>query len=232
LENSYLERHTKSIAPSETFFFRKSFATQAVRVLQQANEVFTFNLNNFHGQLKNIDVEFFKSGIKKNNDTTEIFNNLAETSRHAEDSRRYRARKRAIRELHDGIIGNMDADMALWQTVIAYQNYPFYTSSGLPFSYTVKCKKNGDYSEGLLVSQKEGSKTLTRRSVLLAFHNVLEGLSIVNTGYGTTKALAPAEYKRPKSIGRIFGISYVYIKFWKWGLISVPKKLEKKLCGK
>jgi hypothetical protein len=96
----------------------------------------------------------------------------------------------------------------------------------------VKCKKNGDYSEGLLVSQKEGSKTLTRRSVILAFHNVLEGMSIVDTGYGTTKALAPAEYKRPKAIGRIFGISYVYSMFWKWGLISVPKKVEKKLCGK
>jgi hypothetical protein len=239
LEESQLNGHTKLIAPSETFFFRKSFTKQAVRVLQQSNEVFTFNLNNFRRQLKNKDIKFFEERIEKNNNIinlklpyTKNSYNLAETSRHAEDSRRYRARKKAITELHDGIIGNMDVDTALWQTVIAYQNYPFYTSSGLPFSYTVKCKKNGDYSEGLLVSQKEGSKTLTRRSVILAFHNVLEGMSIVDTGYGTTKALAPAEYKRPKAIGRIFGISYVYSMFWKWGLISVPKKVEKKLCGK
>jgi hypothetical protein len=163
---------------------------------------------------------------------TKIPYNLAETSRHAEDSRRYRARKKAITELLDCIIGNLDADTALWQTVIAYQNYPFYTSSGLPFSYTVKCKKNGDYSGELLVSRKEGSKTLTKSSVMLAFHKVLEGLSIVDTEHGTNKALAPAEYKGPKAIGQIFGISYVYSMFWKWGLIAVPQKVEEKLCGK
>jgi hypothetical protein len=163
---------------------------------------------------------------------TKIPYNLAETSRHAEDSRRYRMRKKAMTELHDCIIGNMDADTALWQTVIAYQNYPFYTSSGLPFSYTVKCKKNGDYSGELIVSRKEGSKTLTKSSVFLAFHKVLEGLSNVDAEHGTNKALAPAEYKGPKAIGQIFGISYVYSMFWKWGLIAVPQKVEEKLCGK
>jgi hypothetical protein len=125
----------------------------------------------------------------------------------------------------------MDADAALWQTVIAYQNYPFYTASGLPFSYTVKCKKNGVYSGELLISRKEGSKTLTRSSVMLAFHKVREGLSILDAEHGTKKVLAPAEYKGPKAIGQIFGISYVYSMFWMWGLISVPQKVEEKLSG-
>jgi hypothetical protein len=144
----------------------------------------------------------------------------------------YNEDKTQITELHDCIIRNMDVDAALWQTVIAYQNYPFYTSSGLPFSYTVKCKKNGDYSGELLVSRKEGSKTLTRSSVMLAFHKVLEGLSIADTEHGTNKVLDPAEYKGPKAIGQIFGISYVYSMFWKWGLISVPQNVEEKLRGK
>jgi hypothetical protein len=146
-----------------------------------------------------------------------------------------------------------DADAALWQTVIVYQKYPFHTSSGLPFFYTVKQGKNGAYTGELVVSRKEGSKTLTRSSVLLAFHKVLESLKIVqvdsdgeentgseantdgetNTGDAvSTVALVPAEYKGPKAIGQIFGISYVYSLFWKWGLIAVPEKIEEKLRGK
>jgi hypothetical protein len=145
-----------------------------------------------------------------------------------------------------------DADTALWQTVIAYQKYPFHTSSGLPFFYTVKQGKNGAYTGELVVSRKEGSKTLTRSSVLLAFHKVLESLKIVqvdsdgeentdskantdgekNTGDAAfTVVLAPAEYKGPKAIGQIFGISYVYSLFWKWGLITVPEKIEERLRG-
>jgi hypothetical protein len=67
---------------------------------------------------------------------------------------------------------------------------------------------------------------------MLAFHKVLEGLSIADTEHGTNKVLDPAEYKGPKAIGQIFGISYVYSMFWKWGLISVPQNVEEKLRGK
>ena len=30
------------------------------------------------------------------------------------------------------------ADQALWTAVIAFQSFPFYTASGLPFWYTLK----------------------------------------------------------------------------------------------
>ena len=40
------------------------------------------------------------------------------------------------------------------------------------------------------------------------------------------------EYKGPKAIGQIFGISYVYSMFWKWGLIQVPMRVEIKLKGR
>ncbi|MCI6229136.1 MAG: hypothetical protein MR636_10510 [Clostridiales bacterium] len=147
--------------------------------------------------------------------------NMAEVSRHAADSRKYRERRKAVRRLQDQIHAGGDVEDALWQTVIAYQNYPFRTSSGLTFSYTVRQKKNGEYSGELLISRKESSKTLTKSSMLLALQRVLEHSSP-----------EPPLYAGPKAIGQIFGISYIYSLFWKWNLIRVPEKVEKKLQGK
>jgi hypothetical protein len=155
------------------------------------------------------------------------------------------AQKTAIRQLHLVVI-NMKttdlereqttllekADQVLWQTVIAFQNTEFQTASGLPFSYQVKCKKNGEYSGELVVSRKEDSKTLTRSSVMLAFHKVLESIRIkqvADADGNDTAELILQEYKGPKAIGQIFGISYVYSLFWNWGLILVPEKVEQKL---
>lgn len=98
----------------------------------------------------------------------------------------------------------------------------------LPFSYNVKRKKNGEYSGELVVSRKEGSKTLTRSSILLTFHTVLEGITTtdaINTEGIASTSIVPLEYKGPKAIGQIFGISYVYSMFWKWRLIQVPAKV-------
>ena len=78
-----------------------------------------------------------------------------------------------IEELHQAIVEqrNMEElEGLLWAGVLAYQGKAFYTLSGLEFSYMVKHKKNGDYSGELLISRKETSKTLTRSSVMLAFH--------------------------------------------------------------
>ena len=151
---------------------------------------------------------------------------MRETTRHAADSRKYRERKKAVEALHGKIINRKNADEALWQTIIAYQNYPFRTSTGLPFSYMVKCRKDGEYSGELVVSRKEESKTLTRSSVMLAFHTVLGQMHIEE------HTLIPPTYKGPKAIGQIFGISYVYSFFWKWGLIRVPDKVAEKLREK
>lgn len=147
--------------------------------------------------------------------------NMAEVSRHAVDSRRYRERKRAVQQLLEQIRAGGDAEDALWQAVIAYQDYPFRISSGLPFSYTVRQKKNGEYSGELLISRKESSKTLTKSSMLLALQRVLDHSDP-----------EPPLYAGPKAIGQIFGISYIYSLFWKWNLILVPEKVEKKLRGK
>jgi hypothetical protein len=151
-------------------------------------------------------------------------------SLHTEDRQIYRERKNAVANLHEKIKAEADADTALWEAVIAYQNDQFHTSSGLLFTYTIKKNKRGEYSGELIVSRTEGSKTLTRSSVMLAFHKVVEEIRIVNDAEKIT--LICPEYKGPKAIGQIFGISYVYSLFWKLGVIRVPESVEMKLKGK
>ena len=130
----------------------------------------------------------------------------------------------SIKELHRGIIEGKtqeELDVLLWDAVVAYQNQPLRTLSGLEFSYTVKHKKNGEYSGELLVSRKETSKTLTRSSVLLAFHKVLEATEVTAEGYEAS--FQPAAYRGPKAIGEIFGISYIFSLFLEFGLIRLQE---------
>lgn len=136
--------------------------------------------------------------------------------------------ERAVARLQRGILERGDGlEELLWDTLLVYQGYVFCTSSGLPFSYVVKRKRNGEYSGELLVSRKESSKTLTRSSVLLAFHKVIDAAQICDIN-GKAELILP-EYKGPKAIGQIFGISYIYSIFWKFGLIRVPAKVQEKL---
>jgi hypothetical protein len=137
--------------------------------------------------------------------------------------------KKAIEDLQNMIVSKIakglndtdldELDEALWQAVVAYQNYELYTKSGLMFSYIIRCKRNGEYSGELIVSRKEESKTLTKSSIMFAFHKVLSDMKDNTT---------PPEYKGPKAIGQIFGISYIYSLFGKLGIIKVPNKLEEK----
>lgn len=137
-------------------------------------------------------------------------------------------REVAVKRLKKGILEKKtELDKLLWDALLAGQGEFFNTSSGLPFSYVVKRKRNGEYSGELLVSRKESSKTLTRSSVLLAFHKVIDATQICDID-GKAELILP-EYKGPKAIGQIFGISYIYSIFWKFGLIRVPAKVQEKL---
>ena len=134
------------------------------------------------------------------------------------------------RQLYEGIIEGRpipELETILWDAVVAYQNQPLRTLSGLEFSYTVKNKKNGEYSGELLVSRKETSKTLTRSSVMLAFHKVLEQIEV--TEKDGTVLFAPPSYKGPKAIGQIFGISYIFSLFLALGLIKTQKEISGKI---
>lgn len=137
-------------------------------------------------------------------------------------------REVAVKRLQKGILEKKtELDKLLWDALLAGQGEFFNTSSGLPFSYVVKRKRNGEYSGELLVSRKESSKTLTRSSVLLAFHKVIDVTQICDID-GKAELILP-EYKGPKAIGQIFGISYIYSIFWKFELIRVPAKVQEKL---
>jgi hypothetical protein len=104
---------------------------------------------------------------------------------------------------------------SLWQAVVAFQGEPFHTMSGLPFSYAVKRKRNGEYSRELLVDRRQESKTLTWSSFALAFENA-----------GKMRGTVIA---RPKALGDIRGISYIYPMLYRFGLIEVPEDVAGKL---
>ena len=104
----------------------------------------------------------------------------------------------------------------LWSAIAAFQNYPFRTASGLPYQYKLKIGKDGTYNKELLIDRRENSKTLSWSSIKMAFQNCRQISGIV---------------KRPKALGDIRGISYIYPLFWKFGLIEVPEETVKKMSG-
>ena len=126
----------------------------------------------------------------------------------AEGLRRMRQRKKAVEALqscHD--------EQHLWKCVVAFQGYRFKTISGLPFSYKIKTRRNGELTKELWIDRREGSKSLTWSSILLAFEKT-EGKPLV---------------KRPKALGDIRGVAYIYGMFYQFGLIDVPDKVKEKM---
>lgn len=105
----------------------------------------------------------------------------------------------------------------LWQALLLLQDEPFYTASGLPFSYRVKIGKNGQYNRELLIDRRESSKTLTWGSIRLAFCNAVQ--------------MDGKVVPKPKALGDIRGVSYVYPLLWRLGLIRVPEKTAAKMGG-
>ena len=135
--------------------------------------------------------------------------NAAEISLNAERCRTYKIRQEKVRLLKE-----IPSEENLWQSVIAFQDYPFKTATGLPFRYKLKVGKNGEYNRELLIDRREKSKSLAWSSVVLAFEN--------------SKRVSE-EVKKPKALGDIRGVSYIYPILWRFGLIRVPEAIEKKM---
>ena len=102
----------------------------------------------------------------------------------------------------------------LWEVVLIYQKVKFKTYSGLPFSYEVRKGRNGQYTKELWIDRREKSKSLAWSSVRLAFHNIKEMGEVV---------------ERPKSLGDIRGVTYIYGMFYRFGLIDVPDNVKEKM---
>ena len=127
----------------------------------------------------------------------------------AERQRRYRAVKK---------LRAAPTEEHLWETVLIYQKVRFKTYSGLPFSYEIRKGRSGEYTKELWIDRRENSKTLAWSSVLLALGNVKEVGAVV---------------ERPKALGDIRGVTYIYGVFYRFGLIDVPDKVKEKMnkCG-
>ena len=102
----------------------------------------------------------------------------------------------------------------LWDMILSYQNITFKTYSGLPFTYEVRKGRNGEYTKELWIDRREKSKSLAWSSVRLAFHNIKQIGEIV---------------ERPKALGDIRGVTYIYGMFYRFGLIDVPDKVKEKM---
>ena len=123
----------------------------------------------------------------------------------AERQRRYRAMKRWKAD---------PTEENFWGVVLAYAGVKFKTYSGLPFSYEIRKGRNGQYTKELWIDRREKSKSLAWSSVVLALRNTKKVGKVVD---------------RPKSLGDIRGVTYIYGMFYRFGLIDVPDEVKEKM---
>lgn len=143
---------------------------------------------------------------------TKVIYKMSEISQNAERVRNYKIRKAAV----DTLIA-APTEEHLWDCIIAFQYYPFHTVSGLPFSYTLKRRRSGEYTKELFIDRRENSKSLAWSSVRMAFQKAMDQQGAIFT--------------RSKELADIRDVSYTFSLLWRFGMISVPEKVEKKLKG-
>lgn len=113
----------------------------------------------------------------------------------AEGCKRYRRRKAVVRKIQKCLSAKADVETVIWNALVEFEGYPFYTAKGLKFHYDIKGNE-------IFVDRKK--KSITRSSVNIAVQVVLENKGMI-TG--------------PKQLG-IFGASYIYPIFDRIGLIQ------------
>ena len=123
----------------------------------------------------------------------------------AERQRRYRA----VRKLR-----TEPTEEHLWEVVLFYAGVRFKTYSGLPFTYEIRKGRNGQYTKELWIDRREKSKSLAWSSVLLARGHIKKVGEVV---------------ERPKALGDIRGVTYIYGMFCRFGLINVPDEAKEKM---
>ena len=123
----------------------------------------------------------------------------------AERQRRYRA----VRKLR-----TEPTEEHLWEVVLLYTGMRFKTYSGLPFTYEIRKGRNGQYTKELWIDRRENSKSLAWSSVLLALGNIKQVGEVV---------------ERPKALGDIRGVIYIYGMFYRFGLIDVSDEAKEKM---
>ena len=123
----------------------------------------------------------------------------------AERQRRYRA----VRKLR-----SEPTEERLWEVLLLYSGVCFKTYSGLPFTYEIRKGRNGQYTKELWIDRREKSKSLAWSSVLLALRHIKNVGEVV---------------ERPKALGDIRGVTYIYGMFYRFGLIDIPDEVKEKI---
>ena len=123
----------------------------------------------------------------------------------AERQRRYRV----VRKLR-----TEPTEEHLWEVVLLYAGVRFKTYSGLPFTYEIRKGRDGQYTKELWIDRRENSKSLAWSSVLLALGNIKKVGEVV---------------ERPKALGDIRGVTYIYGMFYRFKLINVPDEAKEKM---
>ena len=106
------------------------------------------------------------------------------------------------------------SEETLWKCVVMFRNCRLKTMSGLPFSYKLKIGHDGEFTKEIWIDRRKNSKSLAWSSVLLALGNIRELGEVVD---------------RPKALGDVRGVSYIYAIFYRFGLIDVPEKVKEKM---
>ena len=140
---------------------------------------------------------------------TKVPYKMSEVSLNAKRITMYRKRQVSLKRLQE-----LMTEECLWDTVVLFQNYRFMTLKGLAFYYKLKVGRNGQYNRELLIS-RQNCKPVVWSSVRLAFEKAIERQGEV--------------IERPKALGDIRGISYIYPMFFRFGIIEVPEKMAEKM---
>lgn len=82
------------------------------------------------------------------------------------------------------------------------------------FTYEIRKGRSGEYTKELWIDRREKSKSLAWSSVLLALNNIKKVGEVVN---------------RPKALGDIRGVTYIYGMFYRFGLIDMPDEVKQKM---
>lgn len=86
--------------------------------------------------------------------------------------------------------------------------------------FHMKYGRSGTYTKELWIDRREKSKSLVWSSVRAAYHKVLE----------LQEESARPVVDRPKDLGDIRGITYIYGIFYAFGLLEMPEKAKEKLA--
>ena len=141
-----------------------------------------------------------KSSVHSYLPYTKMIYNVDELSLYAERCRMYRKRKQAVEQLQICKGASLECvENYLWSTIEIFSGYSFTTVKGLRFRYAV----NGNEIQ---INRKK--KSITRSSVKVALKVILE-----NNG----------NISGPKKLG-VFGASYLYPMFLRFGLIDTERK--------